>query len=77
VELQERLADDDHVQAVEQFISQTDHQALYDAYRGTGSKPFRPERLLAWIPIQSFGLNDFLKNIAFLGFSGKVVSVIR
>lgn len=47
MELQERLADDDHVQAVEQFISQTDHQALYDAYRGTGSKPFRPERLLA------------------------------
>ena len=37
------------MQAVEQFISQTDHQALYDAYRGTGSKPFRPERLLALV----------------------------
>lgn len=35
------------MQAVEQFIAGTDHQALYDAYRGTGSKPFRPDRLLA------------------------------
>ncbi len=47
LELQERLAGDDHVQAVEQFIAKTDHQALYQAYRGTGSKPYRPERLLA------------------------------
>jgi len=47
LELQERLDDDDHVQAVERFVAQTDHQALYDAYRGTGSKPYRPERLLA------------------------------
>lgn len=47
MELQERLADDDHVQAVEQFIAQTDTQSLYDAYRGTGSKPYRPERILA------------------------------
>jgi transposase len=46
-ELQTRLAGDDHVQAVEQFIGQTDRQALYEAYRGTGSKPYRPERLLA------------------------------
>ncbi len=46
VELQERLADDDHVQAVELFVAQTDHQALYDAYRCTGSKPYRPDRLL-------------------------------
>lgn len=51
MELQERLADDDHVQAVEQFISQADHQALDDAYRGTGSKPFRPERLLAMVMV--------------------------
>jgi transposase len=49
LELQERLADDDHVQAVEQFISQADHQSLYDAYVGSGSKPYRPERLLAMV----------------------------
>lgn len=47
VALQQRLADDDHVQAVEQFIAQTDHGALYKVYGGTGSKPYRPERLLA------------------------------
>lgn len=47
MELQERLSDDDHVQAVEQFIAQTDPRPLYDAYRGTGSKPYHPERLLA------------------------------
>jgi len=47
LELQERLADNDHVQAVEQFVAQTDQQTLYDAYRGTGSKPYRPDRLLA------------------------------
>ena len=51
MELQERLADDDHVQAVEQFISQADHQTLDDAYRGTGSQPFRPERLLAMVMV--------------------------
>ncbi|GEM_PF-3706216 len=51
VKLQERLADDDHVQAVEQLISQTDHRALYEAYRGTGSNPFRPERLLAIVMV--------------------------
>ena len=43
------MAGDDHVQAVEQFIAQTDHKALYEAYRGTGSKPYRPERLLALV----------------------------
>jgi transposase len=47
LELQSRLAGDDHVQAVEQLIARTDHRALYAAYRGTGSKPYRPERLLA------------------------------
>ena len=41
------MADDDHVQAVELFVAQTDQQALSDAYRGTGSKPYRPDRLLA------------------------------
>lgn len=35
------------MQAVEHYIAQADHQTLYDAYRGTGSKPYRPERLLA------------------------------
>jgi transposase len=45
--LQSQLADNSHVQAVEQFVGQTDKQALYDAYRGTGSKPYQPERLLA------------------------------
>lgn len=45
--MQERLANDDHVQAVEQFVAQTDHLALYEAYRRTGSAPYRPERLLA------------------------------
>jgi hypothetical protein len=39
VELQERLAADDQVQAVEQLVSQTDHRALYETYRGTGSNP--------------------------------------
>lgn len=29
------------------MIAQTDHQALYAAYRGTGTKAYRPERLLA------------------------------
>ena len=29
------------------MIGQADHQALYEAYRGTGSKSYRPERLLA------------------------------
>lgn len=29
------------------MIRQTDHRALYEAYRGTGSKSYRPERLLA------------------------------
>lgn len=29
------------------MIAQTDHQPLYQAYRGTGSKPYRPDRLLA------------------------------
>jgi len=41
------LAGDDHVQAVQQLIAQTDQQSLYDAYRGTGSKAYRPDRLLA------------------------------
>ena len=29
------------------MIRQTDHRSLYEAYRGTGSKSYRPERLLA------------------------------
>jgi transposase len=49
--LQQQLAEDDHVQAVEQFMARTDHQALYDAYRGTGSKPYRPDRLLAIVVV--------------------------
>lgn len=46
-ELREGLADDDHVQSVEALIASTNHDALYEAYRGTGSEHYRPERILA------------------------------
>ena len=45
--LKERFADDPYVNAVTQAIEQLDLQPLHQAYRGTGSKPLPPERLLA------------------------------
>lgn len=32
-------------------MAQTDQQALYETYRGTGSKPYRPDRLLAIVVV--------------------------
>ena len=46
-ELQKRFATDVHVQAVEQTIAKLDLKLLHEAYRGTGSPPYRPERMLA------------------------------
>lgn len=46
-ELREKFASDDHVQSVLRTIATIDAQPLYDAYRGTGSKPFDPLRLFA------------------------------
>lgn len=45
--LQLRFANDIHVQAVQQTIDRLDRQQLRDVYRGTGSPPYPPERMLA------------------------------
>lgn len=42
-----RFASNAHVQAVFQTLATLDLQPLHDAYRGTGSQPYPPERLLA------------------------------
>jgi len=45
--LESRFASDVHVQAVFHTLNVIDHRPLHDAYRGTGSEPYPPERLLA------------------------------
>lgn len=49
--MKQRFAEDDHVQAVEALIAQANHRELHEAYRGTGSKPYPPERLLAIVTL--------------------------
>lgn len=47
LDLQQRFVSDTHVQAVQQTVDRLDHQQLRDVYRGTGSKPYPPELMLA------------------------------
>ena len=47
LELEQRFAQDTHVQAVRQTIERLKWQQLRDVYRGTGSKAYPPELILA------------------------------
>lgn len=45
--LRNEVGHDDHVRAVCETIESIDLQPLHNAFRGTGSKPYRPELMLA------------------------------
>ena len=50
--LQSQLKDDQHVQAVQRVIGRLDLEPLREVYRGTGSRPYPPELMLAVVLVQ-------------------------
>jgi transposase len=46
-QLEEHVGSSDRVRSVRECLAAVDFQPLYDAYRGTGSKPYLPELMLA------------------------------